>query len=71
MTEVDERAVVAKFVLEGAFGILGGGVGEFICLEVQAGNTTDHPVIQLLVGELATVEVGNFLTLLNTASMNR
>jgi len=57
VTEADVRVGGAELELVGALGLLGQVEGQLVGLEVQAGDTVGHPVVEVMVGELALEEV--------------
>ena len=50
---------------EGPFGALGNVVGHLVALEVDAGDLSDHPVVELLVGVFVAHEGFHLFGVLN------
>ena len=61
----DERIVVAQLESIAALRLLGELVSQLVGLEIHGADLPDHPVVQLLVGELGAHELGVFLRVLD------
>ena len=61
----DERIVVAQLESIAAFRLLGEIVSQLVGLEIHRADLPDHPVVQLLVGELGAHEIGVLLGVLD------
>ena len=54
----DERIVIPQLEAIAALRLLGELVSELVGLEIDGADLPDHPVVQLLVGELGVHELG-------------
>ncbi len=70
VAKVDELLVGRQLILQGPLGSFSAVVGQLVRLEVQPRQTTDHPVVEGFIGELAAVEVGYFLIVLEGTLMD-